>query len=74
MESYPRQAVLPLVGLAADKVIRDRYSFRGETPAQRAAESPQLAPSLASADARCQSACSTMCAGIVGHEPISRLR
>ncbi|MFO7901881.1 MAG: hypothetical protein ACQESR_06975 [Planctomycetota bacterium] len=25
MESCPTQAVLPLVGLAADKVIRDRY-------------------------------------------------
>ncbi|MGM0491070.1 MAG: hypothetical protein ACQESR_30460, partial [Planctomycetota bacterium] len=26
MESCPTQAVLPLVGLAAEKVIRDRYS------------------------------------------------
>ncbi|MGM0489528.1 MAG: hypothetical protein ACQESR_22550 [Planctomycetota bacterium] len=26
MESRPTQAVLPLVGLAADKVIRDRYN------------------------------------------------
>ncbi|MGM0485608.1 MAG: hypothetical protein ACQESR_02475 [Planctomycetota bacterium] len=26
MERCPRQAVLPLVGLAADKVIRDRYN------------------------------------------------
>ncbi|MFO7908210.1 MAG: hypothetical protein ACQESR_14675 [Planctomycetota bacterium] len=26
MESRPTQAVLPLVGLAADKVIRDRYT------------------------------------------------
>ncbi|MFO7902659.1 MAG: hypothetical protein ACQESR_16815 [Planctomycetota bacterium] len=25
MESYPAQAALPLVGLAAEKVIRDRY-------------------------------------------------
>ncbi|MFO7907486.1 MAG: hypothetical protein ACQESR_20155 [Planctomycetota bacterium] len=25
MESYPTQAVLPLIGLAAEKVIRDRY-------------------------------------------------
>ncbi|MGM0487386.1 MAG: hypothetical protein ACQESR_11580 [Planctomycetota bacterium] len=25
MESCPTQAVLPLVGLAAEKVIRDRY-------------------------------------------------
>ncbi|MFO7907621.1 MAG: hypothetical protein R6U98_33545 [Pirellulaceae bacterium] len=25
MESRPAQAVLPLVGLAADKVMRDRY-------------------------------------------------
>ncbi|MFO7905666.1 MAG: hypothetical protein R6U98_23615 [Pirellulaceae bacterium] len=25
MESCPAQAVLPLVGLAAEKVIRDRY-------------------------------------------------
>ncbi|MFO7904619.1 MAG: hypothetical protein ACQESR_23730 [Planctomycetota bacterium] len=25
MESCPTQAVLPLVGLATDKVIRDRY-------------------------------------------------
>ncbi|MFO7901877.1 MAG: hypothetical protein ACQESR_06955 [Planctomycetota bacterium] len=28
MESCPTQAVLPLVGLAADKVIRDRYIRR----------------------------------------------
>ncbi|MFO7904252.1 MAG: hypothetical protein ACQESR_28065 [Planctomycetota bacterium] len=27
MESCPTQAVLPLVGLAAEKVIRDRYRF-----------------------------------------------
>ncbi|MFO7904474.1 MAG: hypothetical protein R6U98_17560 [Pirellulaceae bacterium] len=26
MESCPTQAVLPLVGLAADNVIRDRYN------------------------------------------------
>ncbi|MFO7906041.1 MAG: hypothetical protein ACQESR_13390 [Planctomycetota bacterium] len=26
MESCPTQAVLPLVGLAAEKVIRDRYN------------------------------------------------
>ncbi|MFO7903888.1 MAG: hypothetical protein ACQESR_20915 [Planctomycetota bacterium] len=26
MESYPTQAVLPLVGLAAEKVIRERYN------------------------------------------------
>ncbi|MFO7905522.1 MAG: hypothetical protein R6U98_22855 [Pirellulaceae bacterium] len=31
MESCPAQTVLPLVGLAADKVIRDRYSTRGRT-------------------------------------------
>ncbi|MFO7903578.1 MAG: hypothetical protein ACQESR_01400 [Planctomycetota bacterium] len=29
MESCPTQAVLPLVRLAADKVIRDRYNLRG---------------------------------------------
>ncbi|MGM0490590.1 MAG: hypothetical protein ACQESR_28015 [Planctomycetota bacterium] len=28
MESCPTQAVLPLVGLAAKKVIRDRYIFQ----------------------------------------------
>ncbi|MFO7903214.1 MAG: hypothetical protein R6U98_11165 [Pirellulaceae bacterium] len=28
MESRPTQAVLPLVGLAAEKVIRDRYNSR----------------------------------------------
>ncbi|MGM0490829.1 MAG: hypothetical protein ACQESR_29240 [Planctomycetota bacterium] len=28
MESCPAQAVLPLVGLAAEKVIRDRYIFQ----------------------------------------------
>ncbi|MFO7901598.1 MAG: hypothetical protein ACQESR_17005 [Planctomycetota bacterium] len=27
MERCPTQAVLPLVGLAAEKVIRDRYSI-----------------------------------------------
>ncbi|MFO7901573.1 MAG: hypothetical protein ACQESR_21985 [Planctomycetota bacterium] len=29
MESCPAQAVLPLVGLTADKVIRDRYKAKG---------------------------------------------
>ncbi|MFO7907001.1 MAG: hypothetical protein R6U98_30370 [Pirellulaceae bacterium] len=29
MESCPAQAVLPLVGLAADKVIRDQYLSGG---------------------------------------------
>ncbi|MFO7902963.1 MAG: hypothetical protein ACQESR_08215 [Planctomycetota bacterium] len=29
MESGPTQAVLPLVGLAAEKVIRDRYTLAG---------------------------------------------
>ncbi|MFO7901416.1 MAG: hypothetical protein R6U98_02050 [Pirellulaceae bacterium] len=28
MESCPTQAVLPLVGLAAEKVVRDRYNSR----------------------------------------------
>ncbi|MGM0487636.1 MAG: hypothetical protein ACQESR_12870 [Planctomycetota bacterium] len=28
MESCPTQAVLPLVGLAAEKVIRDRYNWK----------------------------------------------
>ncbi|MFO7901577.1 MAG: hypothetical protein ACQESR_29790 [Planctomycetota bacterium] len=28
MESCPTQAVLPLVGLAADNVIRDRYKTK----------------------------------------------
>ncbi|MGM0486611.1 MAG: hypothetical protein ACQESR_07600 [Planctomycetota bacterium] len=32
MESCPAQAVLPLVGLAADKIIRDRYSIRSAFP------------------------------------------
>ncbi|MGM0487111.1 MAG: hypothetical protein ACQESR_10165, partial [Planctomycetota bacterium] len=35
MESCSTQAVLPLVGLAADKVIRDRYSM----PRSNAADS-----------------------------------
>ncbi|MFO7906951.1 MAG: hypothetical protein R6U98_30120 [Pirellulaceae bacterium] len=29
MESCPTQAVLPLVGLAAEKIIRDRYNGTG---------------------------------------------
>ncbi|MGM0488187.1 MAG: hypothetical protein ACQESR_15665 [Planctomycetota bacterium] len=29
MERCPTQAVLPLVGLAAEKVIRDRYNGAG---------------------------------------------
>ncbi|MFO7904254.1 MAG: hypothetical protein ACQESR_28055 [Planctomycetota bacterium] len=32
MESCPTQAALPLVGLAAEKVIRDRYNSRGWYP------------------------------------------
>ncbi|MFO7904650.1 MAG: hypothetical protein R6U98_18445 [Pirellulaceae bacterium] len=35
MERCPTQAVLPLVGLAADKVIRDRYITRPPTPSRR---------------------------------------
>ncbi|MFO7902817.1 MAG: hypothetical protein ACQESR_14210 [Planctomycetota bacterium] len=31
MESCPTQAVLPLVGLAAEKFIRDRYSPRASS-------------------------------------------
>ncbi|MGM0487921.1 MAG: hypothetical protein ACQESR_14310 [Planctomycetota bacterium] len=31
MERCPTQAVLPLVGLAADKVIRDRYISGGRS-------------------------------------------
>ncbi|MFO7901818.1 MAG: hypothetical protein ACQESR_20385 [Planctomycetota bacterium] len=31
MESYPTQAVLPLVGLAAEKAIRDRYNAPKES-------------------------------------------
>ncbi|MFO7901940.1 MAG: hypothetical protein ACQESR_14380 [Planctomycetota bacterium] len=34
MESCPTQAVLPLVGLAADKVIRDRYSLKASVAHQ----------------------------------------
>ncbi|MFO7906397.1 MAG: hypothetical protein ACQESR_18325 [Planctomycetota bacterium] len=30
MERCPTQAVLPLVGLAAEKVIRDRYNSRSD--------------------------------------------
>ncbi|MGM0489400.1 MAG: hypothetical protein ACQESR_21900 [Planctomycetota bacterium] len=32
MESHPTQAVLPLVGLAADQVIRDRYNHSHPSP------------------------------------------
>ncbi|MFO7903967.1 MAG: hypothetical protein ACQESR_29545 [Planctomycetota bacterium] len=39
MESCPTQAVLPLVGLAAEKVIRDRYiSSNGATGKRRLPE------------------------------------
>ncbi|MFO7904243.1 MAG: hypothetical protein ACQESR_11310 [Planctomycetota bacterium] len=36
MESCPTQAVRPLVGLAADKVIRDRYSHHEDHQAGQA--------------------------------------
>ncbi|MFO7903460.1 MAG: hypothetical protein ACQESR_18930 [Planctomycetota bacterium] len=32
MERCPTQAVLPLVGLAAEKIIRDRYNMRHGMP------------------------------------------
>ncbi|MFO7902473.1 MAG: hypothetical protein ACQESR_00960 [Planctomycetota bacterium] len=32
MERCPTQAVLPLVGLAAEKVIRDRYNKTASAP------------------------------------------
>ncbi|MFW6171363.1 MAG: hypothetical protein ACODAD_12800 [Planctomycetota bacterium] len=31
VESYPTQAVLPLVGLAANKIVRDRFRDRYRT-------------------------------------------
>ncbi|MFO7905217.1 MAG: hypothetical protein R6U98_21310 [Pirellulaceae bacterium] len=34
-ESCPTQSVLPLVGLAAEKVIRDRYSCQTNKPPAR---------------------------------------
>ncbi|MFO7903227.1 MAG: hypothetical protein R6U98_11230 [Pirellulaceae bacterium] len=34
MESCPTQAVLPLVGLAAEKVIRERYISSVPRPAE----------------------------------------
>ncbi|MFO7906810.1 MAG: hypothetical protein R6U98_29410 [Pirellulaceae bacterium] len=41
MERCPTQAVLPLVGLAADKVIRDRY--KGFTRIQSPISASRLA-------------------------------
>ncbi|MGM0490686.1 MAG: hypothetical protein ACQESR_28500 [Planctomycetota bacterium] len=38
MESRPTQAVLPLVGLAAEKVIRDRYKTGCLSPSATAAK------------------------------------
>ncbi|MFO7904024.1 MAG: hypothetical protein R6U98_15280, partial [Pirellulaceae bacterium] len=35
MESCPTQAVLPLVGLAAEKIIRDRYNVTSRIPSVR---------------------------------------
>ncbi|MFO7901740.1 MAG: hypothetical protein ACQESR_07530 [Planctomycetota bacterium] len=40
MERCPTQAVLPLVGLAAEKVIRDRYTWRQEYRLPRLAIAP----------------------------------
>ncbi|MGM0486229.1 MAG: hypothetical protein ACQESR_05640 [Planctomycetota bacterium] len=37
MESCPTQAVLPLVGLAADKLTRDRYNRRPNSSGWKAA-------------------------------------
>ncbi|MFO7907739.1 MAG: hypothetical protein R6U98_34155 [Pirellulaceae bacterium] len=34
MDSCPTQAVLPLVGLAAEKVIRDQYKSEGAATGQ----------------------------------------
>ncbi|MFO7907202.1 MAG: hypothetical protein ACQESR_10745 [Planctomycetota bacterium] len=51
MESCPTQAVLPLVGLAAKKVIRDRYNLR-ETVTVRS-----LNPEFGSRSARRRDVC-----------------
>ncbi|MFO7907648.1 MAG: hypothetical protein ACQESR_21345 [Planctomycetota bacterium] len=40
MESCPTQAVLPLVGLAAEKVIRDPYNWGGRGRAVTAVTAP----------------------------------
>ncbi|MGM0491154.1 MAG: hypothetical protein ACQESR_30880 [Planctomycetota bacterium] len=50
MESRPTQAVLPLVGLAAEKVIRDRYSLDRRTAARSSGKANGLAGSPRSAD------------------------
>ncbi|MFO7906337.1 MAG: hypothetical protein R6U98_27010 [Pirellulaceae bacterium] len=41
MDSCPTQAVLPLVGLAAEKVIRDRYRKAFPQYVQRTCERPR---------------------------------
>ncbi|MFO7907163.1 MAG: hypothetical protein ACQESR_23625 [Planctomycetota bacterium] len=40
MESCPTQAVLPLVGLAAENVIRDRYNRRMVKPFRQTRPGP----------------------------------
>ncbi|MGM0489984.1 MAG: hypothetical protein ACQESR_24910 [Planctomycetota bacterium] len=42
MESCPTQAVLPLVGLAADKVVPDRYTYRRDWIMLREEQLPGL--------------------------------
>ncbi|MFO7904277.1 MAG: hypothetical protein R6U98_16555 [Pirellulaceae bacterium] len=42
MENCPTQAVLPLVGLAADQVIRDRYTSLVAVGGRRKNNGPRL--------------------------------
>ncbi|MGM0486853.1 MAG: hypothetical protein ACQESR_08855 [Planctomycetota bacterium] len=47
MERCPTQAVLPLVGLAAEKVIRDRYSYLSQISWSRRTDTGRLPPAHA---------------------------
>ncbi|MGM0486186.1 MAG: hypothetical protein ACQESR_05425 [Planctomycetota bacterium] len=54
MERCPTQAVLPLVGLAAEKVIRDRYKksphpISAEIRLSEAPTGPPIRPSIVAA-------------------------
>ncbi|MGM0486289.1 MAG: hypothetical protein ACQESR_05950 [Planctomycetota bacterium] len=52
MESCPTQAVLPLVGLAAEQVIRDRYNMCGGPSRARGPIKPREGKGPVGASAR----------------------
>ncbi|MFO7901502.1 MAG: hypothetical protein ACQESR_19710 [Planctomycetota bacterium] len=71
MERCPTQAVLPLVGLAADEVIRDRYNRRSDLSGWNAA---RRKPSSRWSDSRRTKSSATGICSFAARIPVARSR